>query len=110
MSKHSQFPTPIQNIALNLTFAVMREERYNRTYDEYMAIAATLPPLNVLTFKINELLAQLHKCHGCNGVFLPELCSACSATTALSSPLVAARAVLPAKRRLPASRNSLDQA
>src|SRR6187455_743575 len=46
--------------------------------------------------------------------------SACSATTALSScasrrrsltsPLVAARAVSPAKRRLPASRNSLDQA
>src|SRR4029079_7196342 len=46
--------------------------------------------------------------------------SACSATTALSScawrrksltsPLVAARAVSPARRRLPASRNSFDQA
>ena len=74
MSKHPQFPTPIQDIAINLTFAVMSEERSNRTYDEYMAIAGRLPPLKVLTFKINELLAQLHKCHGCNGVFLPELC------------------------------------
>ena len=43
MRKHSQFPSPIQEIALNLTFAVVRERRINRTYDEYMAIAARLP-------------------------------------------------------------------
>ena len=28
MSKHPQFPTPIQEIALNLTFAVMGERRF----------------------------------------------------------------------------------
>jgi len=70
MSKRPQFPTPIQDIAINLTFAVMGEERVNRTYDEYMAIAARLPPLKVLTFKINQLLQQLHKCNGCNGLLL----------------------------------------
>jgi hypothetical protein len=45
MTKRPHFPTPIQDIALNLTFAVMREKRINRTYDEYMAIAARLPPV-----------------------------------------------------------------
>jgi hypothetical protein len=74
MSKHPQFPTPIQEIALNLTFAVMRERRINRTYDEYMAIAARLPALKVLTFKINQFLQHMNKCSGCNGVLLPELC------------------------------------
>jgi hypothetical protein len=74
MRKHSQFPSPIQEIALYLTFAVVRERRINRTYDEYMAIAARLPPLKVLTFKINQFLQHLNKCSGCNGVLLPELC------------------------------------
>jgi hypothetical protein len=74
MSKHPQFPTPIQEIALNLTFAVMRERRINRTYDEYMAIAARMPALKVLTFKINLFLQHLNKCSGCNEVQLPELC------------------------------------
>ena len=74
MSKHPQFPSPIQEIALNWTFAVMGERRINRTYDEYMAIAARLPPLKVLTFKINQFLQHMNKCSGCNGVLLPELC------------------------------------
>ena len=74
MSKHRQFPSSIQEIALNWTFAVMGERRINRTYDEYMAIAARLPPLKVLTFKINPFLQHMNKCSGCNGVLLPELC------------------------------------
>jgi len=74
MGKHPQFPTPIQDIALNLAFVVMEEERNNRTYGEYVAIAARLPPLKVLTFRINQLLQQLHKCNGCNGALLPQLC------------------------------------
>jgi hypothetical protein len=70
MSKQPRFPTPIQDIAINLAFAVMGEERNNRTYHEYMAIAARLPPLKVLTFRINQLLQLLH-----NGSRpLPELC------------------------------------
>jgi hypothetical protein len=74
MGKHSQFPTPIEDTVLDLVFAVMGEGRINRTYDEYMAIAARLPPLKVLTFKVNQLLEERHKCNGCNGVLLPELC------------------------------------
>jgi hypothetical protein len=75
MSKRPQFPTPIQDIALNLIFAVMGERRINRTYDEYMAIAAKLPPLKGLTFEVNRLLQQLHKCNDdCKGVLLPQLC------------------------------------
>ena len=60
MSKHPQAPTPIQQIALNLTFAVMGERRINRTYDEYMAIAARLPALKVLTFR-NQPIPAAHE-------------------------------------------------
>jgi hypothetical protein len=68
MSKRPQFPTPIQDITLNLIFAVMKEDRINRTYDEYMGIAAKLPPVKRLTFEVNRLLQQLHKCNNeCNG-------------------------------------------
>ena len=74
MHKRQQFPTPIQNIALNLVFAVLGEHRFNRTYDEYMNIAAKLPPLKRLTFEVNTLLQQLHECNGCNEALLPQLC------------------------------------
>ena|SRR5271166_3191395 len=74
MRSPRQFPTPIQDIALNLAFAVMGEGRINRSYEEYMAIAARLPPLKLLTFKINQLLQELHKCDGCDGIRLPEIC------------------------------------
>jgi hypothetical protein len=69
-----RFPTSVENIALELTFAVMGEPRYNRTYEEYMAIAKRLPPLKVLTFEINQFLQQIHKCNGWNGFHLYEIC------------------------------------
>jgi hypothetical protein len=74
MSDRRRLTTPIQEIALNWIFVVMNENRINRTYDEYMAIAARLPPLKILTFKVNQLLQHLHKCDGCGGILLPELC------------------------------------
>jgi hypothetical protein len=75
MNKRPQFPTPIQDIALNLVFAVMGERRINRTYEEYMAIAARLPPLKVLTSAINQMLQQAHRSNNeCNGFVLPQLC------------------------------------
>ena len=75
MGKHSQFPTQIQNIALELIFAVMGEERINRTYDEYMAIAKRLPALKVLTSEINRMRQQAHRSNDeCNGFVLPQLC------------------------------------
>ena len=67
MSKAQRFPTTIQDIALNLIFAVMGERRFNRMHHEYMAIAARLPPLKELTFQINRLLQELHKCNGVRG-------------------------------------------
>jgi hypothetical protein len=74
MRKRSQFPTPIQDIALNIVFAVMDEERGNRTIDEYMAIRAKLPPLKVLTGKVNQLLKQRHDYAARNGLQLPQIC------------------------------------
>jgi hypothetical protein len=74
MNKRPQFPTPIQEIVLNLIFVIIGERRVNRTRSEYMAIAARLPSLKALSFDVNRLLQQLHKCDGCNGVRLPELC------------------------------------
>jgi hypothetical protein len=71
MSKQPQFPTPIQDITLNLIFAVMHEERINRTADEYKSIAARLPPLKELTYQVNQLLQRIHECSGGR---LPELC------------------------------------
>jgi hypothetical protein len=73
MRARPKFLTPIQDIALNLVFVVAGESRVNR-YDEYMSIAAKLLPLKILTYKINRLLREMHKCDGCNGVRLPELC------------------------------------
>lgn len=52
--------TPIQNLALDLVFEVVGEERINRRYEEYLAIAARLPPLKVLHFKVNERLKKLY--------------------------------------------------
>jgi hypothetical protein len=67
-------PTSIQEIALNLIFVVMGESRINRTFDEYMAIAKRLPPLKVMTAEVNRLLNEMHKCNGCCGLPLPQLC------------------------------------
>jgi hypothetical protein len=71
MSKRPTFPTPAQELALNLAFAAVGESRVNRTADEYMRIAAKLPELKVLTFRINQLLRQFHADNAANP---PELC------------------------------------
>ena len=55
------FPTPHQNIALDLVFLVMGEERLNRTRQEYFDIAAQLPPLKQLNYLVNEKLRQVHE-------------------------------------------------
>jgi hypothetical protein len=65
------FTTHIQEIAVSLAFAVMDESRINRTYQEYMTIAASFPPLKVLTFRINELLRKLHETEGTR---IPQIC------------------------------------
>ena len=62
--------TSFQNIALSLVFDVMGESRYNRSYQEYMEIAARLPPLKELTYRVNERLTEFLKSRGER----PEIC------------------------------------
>jgi hypothetical protein len=70
----NSLPTPIQEIALNLIFTVMGERRCNRTPGEYAAIAAKLPALKILVFKVNEALTWMHSRSRRSGVPLPLLC------------------------------------
>jgi hypothetical protein len=74
MKRQQRFCTAIQEIALNLIFTVLGERRVNRTQQEYAAIVASLPPLKVLTFKVNETLRWMHKRSACSGVPLPQIC------------------------------------
>jgi hypothetical protein len=68
------FPTPIQDIALNLIFGIMGECRVNRRAHEYAEIAARLPALKVLLYEVNERLKGLHQESRCSGVPLPQIC------------------------------------
>jgi hypothetical protein len=70
----ARFLTPIQDIAINLVFAVMGERRCNRTRDEYDAISARLPPLKRLVWKVNEELKSMHARAARSGVRLPQIC------------------------------------
>jgi len=74
MTRKQSFPTVIQDIALNLVFAVMGERRINRTPQEYAAIAAKLPPLKVLSFKVNQRLQLIHQESDRSKIPLPQLC------------------------------------
>ena len=74
MLRKQQFLTPVQDIAVNLVFAVMDETRINRTLHEYRHLAANLPPLKKLLGKINDLLKRLHQRSEETGIPLPLLC------------------------------------
>jgi hypothetical protein len=69
-----QFPTAVQEIALNLVFAIIGESRINRTAREYADIAARLPPLKVLAHQVNAELHWMHQRSARSGVPLPQLC------------------------------------
>lgn len=56
----TRFLQPHENNALSLIFQFMGESRYNRTYADYMAIAARLPHLKELHYQVNKLLRQYH--------------------------------------------------
>lgn len=56
-----RFLIPIQDIAINLVFDVMKETRVNRTTAEYMRISEKLPPLKELHYLINVRLKELHQ-------------------------------------------------
>jgi hypothetical protein len=53
------FPTPAESIALNLIFEWLKETRFNRSLDEYIAIARRLPKLEALHAYVNQRLRQL---------------------------------------------------
>jgi hypothetical protein len=50
-----------QDVAVSLVFEFMGESRYNRTFDEYAAIIAKLPPIKVLHGYVNDRLQELAK-------------------------------------------------
>jgi hypothetical protein len=52
-------PTSAQNIALNLIFEFLGESRINRTYEEYMQIAAGLPANECLHAYVNQRLREI---------------------------------------------------
>jgi hypothetical protein len=58
-NKVSLFPTSAENIALDLIFHWLGEERCNRTMDEYRSIAKRLPKLEALHAYVNEMLGDL---------------------------------------------------
>jgi len=49
----------LEDTALSLIFELMKERRYNRTTEEYAAIAAKLPPIKVLHGGVNDRLKQI---------------------------------------------------
>jgi hypothetical protein len=55
----SQFTTSQENLALNLIFGLMGESRFNRTMDEYMAVASRAPKLEVLHDDVNKVLREM---------------------------------------------------
>jgi hypothetical protein len=57
----AQFLTQVQDKVLDLVFEVMGESRINRSYEDYMAIAAKLPGLKILHHLVNERLQEKHK-------------------------------------------------
>jgi hypothetical protein len=55
----SQFPTSQENIALDIIFGLLGESRFNRTMDEYMAVASRAPKFKVLHADVNKVLREM---------------------------------------------------
>ena len=48
-----------ENIVINLLFAWLGESRYNRTYQEYIAIAARVPKVEAVFAYVNQCLEEM---------------------------------------------------
>jgi hypothetical protein len=55
------FLTSKESIALNLVFGWLDESRFNRSMEEYIAIARRLPKLDALHSYVNQRLKQFAK-------------------------------------------------
>jgi hypothetical protein len=66
-----KFPTAIEDITLNLIFAVLGERRFNRTRAD---IASRLPALKVLSADVNKELKRIHQQRARSGAPLPQIC------------------------------------
>jgi hypothetical protein len=65
------FPTPKENLALDLIFALLGESPFNRTIDEFMKVASRAPKLEVMHADVNNVLKQMAEEH-----YTPfEICS-----------------------------------
>jgi hypothetical protein len=51
---------PAGSIALDIICGWLGESRYNRTMEEYRAIARKMPKLDAMCAYVNEFLAKLH--------------------------------------------------
>jgi hypothetical protein len=55
----NRFPTPKENIVLDLLFEWLRESRFNRTMQEYIAIAARVPKTEAVHAYVNQRLREM---------------------------------------------------
>ncbi len=54
----ASIPTPYEKIALNLIFEWLGESRYNRSAEEYKAIAARIPSLDACHAYVTQRLMR----------------------------------------------------
>jgi hypothetical protein len=55
----SPFPISAENIAINLIYEWMGESRINRSYDDYIAIAARFSKIEACVARVNQCLEEL---------------------------------------------------
>ena len=55
----NRFPTPKENIVLDMLFEWLGESRCNRTMDEYIAIASRVPKTAAVHAYVNERLCKM---------------------------------------------------
>jgi hypothetical protein len=66
----NRFPTPKENIVLDLLFEWLHESRFNRTMQEYIAIAARVPKTAAVHAYVNQRLREM----AAGGHFPYEIC------------------------------------
>ena len=55
------FPTPTHHIVINLLYEWLGESRFNRTWDDYVAIARRVPKIEALHAYVNQRLAEFKR-------------------------------------------------
>jgi hypothetical protein len=61
ISSMSDFLTSKENIVINLLFESLNERRFNRSLQEYKAVAAQVPKVDAVFADVNERLGKMAK-------------------------------------------------